>query len=293
MHHSVVVALGVALCSAVVAFLVSTRVRPATAARAITTLAAVSAVSAFWALLIVVGAHVVQLHGVAERFSWCSHLSVAHRGTLDPIGVGAIVTLVGVLVSGLRVRHRQRVLRAPSGHSELAILDSDAPTAYALPGKPGQIVVSTGMLRSLDPHERRVLLAHERAHLRCHHHRYVRLTQLSAAAMPVLAPLNSRVRFATERWADEEAALEVGDRAVVARAIAHAAIAQTDAAEGGLAIADTGVVQRIESLLNEDPNASRLTELGLTGAITGAVSGLVLSVVLVEPWVAKLVGFCH
>jgi Zn-dependent protease with chaperone function len=292
-HHSAVIALEIATCSAVVAFLISSRARPATAARAITVLATICAASTSWALLLIFGANVVQLHGVAERISWCSNLSVAHTGTLGPIGVVAVVALAGILASALRMRKRQLVLRAPPGQSEIAILDSEAPTAYALPGKPGQIVISTGMLRSLDPHERRVLLAHERAHLRCHHHRYVRLTQISAAAIPMLAPLNARVRLATERWADEEAAREVGDRGVVALAIAHAAIVETEAVQGGLAMADTGVVQRIESLLNEGPKPSRVLELGLTGVIAGAVGGLVFSVVHIEPWIASLLGICH
>lgn len=292
MHHSIVIALAVAACSAVVAFLITRQVRPATAARAITTLAALSASATLWALLIIVGANVVQLHGVAERLSWCGELAVAHRGTLGPIGAVAILALVAIFGSALRVRHQQRLLRAPAGHEELAIVDSDTPTAYALPGKPGQIVISTGMLRSLDPHERRVLLAHERAHLRCNHHRYVRLTQLSAAAIPMLAPLNARVRHATERWADEEAVREVGDRTVVARAIARAAIAQTDAVAGGLAMADTGVVQRIESLMSEGPKASRLLEIGLTGVIACAFGGFAVSVVLMEPSIARLLGFC-
>lgn len=293
MHHSIAIALAVAAGSAIVSFLISRRVRPASAARAITMLAALCAVSTFWALLIIASENVVQLHGVAERFSWCGNLAVAHRGTLGLTGAAAMLALVAILGSTLRVRRRQSLLRAPAGHRELAIVQSEAPTAYALPGHPGQIIVSTGMLRSLDPDERRVLLAHERAHLRFHHHRYVRLTQLSAAAIPMLTPLNARVRHATERWADEEAVREVGDRAVVARAIARAAIAQTDAVAGALGIADTGVVERIESLLNEGPKPSRLLELGLTGVITCAVGGLALSVMLIEPWVAKLLGFCH
>jgi Zn-dependent protease with chaperone function len=293
MHSAVVVSLFVAAGSAAVSFLISQRMRPAAAARAMTTLAVLSAASTLWALLIVVSANVVQLHGVAERLSWCTDLAASHRETLGPIGASASVAFVAILASAFRVRRCQRRLRAPSGHRELAIVQSEEPAAYALPGNPGQIVVSTGMLRSLAPDERRVLLAHERAHLRCRHHRYVRLTQLSAAAIPVLAPLNARVRHATERWADEEAVREVGDRSVVARAIARAAIAQTNTMKGALGIADTGLVQRIESLLDERPASSRLVELGLTGVITCAAGGLALSVVLIHPWIAKLLGFCH
>lgn len=293
MHHAADLALAVAAGSAFVAFLISRRVPPAAAARAITVLAALAAVSTLWALLVIVGENLVQVHGVAERLSWCSGLVAAHRETMGPSGVTAVIAVIAILVSAVRVRRHQRLLRAPTGHRELAIVQSAAPTAYALPGNPGQIVVSTGMLRSLDPDERRVLLAHERAHLRCHHHRYVRLTQLSAAAIPMLTPLNARVRHATERWADEEAVREVGDRDIVARAIARAAIAQTDAVDGALGIADTGVVQRVEYLLHGGQRPSRLLELGLTVAIACALAGLALSVLHIGPWIERLLGFCH
>ena len=293
MQHAIVVAIVVAFGSACVALLISRNVRPETAARAITLLAAISAVATLWTLAIVAGANIVQLHGIAERLSWCSEFPAAHRGTITPVGWAAIVGIVAGVYSTLRVLRRQRGLRAPAGHDELSIVASEVPTAFALPGRPGQIVISTGMLRSLDPDERRVLLAHERAHLRCHHHRYVRLTQLAAAAVPLLSPLNARVRFATERWADEEAVREVRDRTVVARAIARAALAQTDAVGVALGIADTGVVQRLESLLTDSPRPSRFVELGLAGTIALATGGLVLSVALMEPLVARLFGFCH
>lgn len=149
------------------------------------------------------------------------------------------------------------------------------------------------MLRSLEPDERRALLAHERAHLRFRHHRFVRLTRLAAAAFPMLMPLDCRVRYATERWADEEAVREVGDRGVVARAVAGAAIAQTGQASAALGIADSHVVRRVESLLAELPPTSRFVELGALGAVIAAAGGLVTSLVLVEPWAADLLGLCH
>ena len=84
------------------------------------------------------------------------------------------------------------------------------PTAFVLPGRPGRIVVSAGMLRALDVEERRVLLAHERSHLDRHHHRFIRLTDLAASALPLLRPVQRHVRFTVERWADEDAAAAVG-----------------------------------------------------------------------------------
>ena len=292
MHQATAVALAVALGGAIASLLLPRRIRPQATAPLITLLAVLSAAAAVWALFLVAGASIVQLHGVAERLSWCSNVVSKHRGELTPIGGVALFGLFVIFGSAWRVRRRQRRLRASRGDGEIAIVRSEVPTAFALPGRPGRIVVSTAMLRALDADERRVLFAHERAHLRCHHHRYVRLTQIAAATFPVLKPLNTRVRVATERWADEEAVRDVGDREVVARAVARAAIAQTDAPTAGLGIADTGVLERVECLLQAAPRRARLLKLGFVGGAIVAAAALALSVVLVEPPLAAILGLC-
>jgi beta-lactamase regulating signal transducer with metallopeptidase domain len=149
------------------------------------------------------------------------------------------------------------------------------------------------MLRSLDPQERRVLIAHERSHLRRRHHRYIHLTELAVAAVPVLAPLNDRLRFAVERWADEDAAHEIGDRATVASAIARAALASQSAPQFGLAIADSGVVERVQIMLAGPSRPSPLIEALLGGVIVAGLCGLVATLLLIEPSVLALLGLCH
>ncbi|MFD0515724.1 M56 family metallopeptidase [Streptomyces aureus] len=109
------------------------------------------------------------------------------------------------------------------GDSELAVLDDETPQAFALPGVPGRIVVSRGMLRCLGDGEREALLAHERAHLRRRHHLFQAVWRLTAAVNPLLQPLAEAGGFVLERWADEEAAAHVGSRTVVARAVGRAA----------------------------------------------------------------------
>ena len=115
-------------------------------------------------------------------------------------------------------------------------------------GRPGRIVVSAGMLDVLDEHGRAALLAHERAHLTGRHHWFIGVARLAAAANPLVKPLASAVEYAVERWADESAAAAVGDRQVVARAIAKAAVAAK--ATSGRA-------------------AARLGALGVTGSESG------------------------
>uniref|UniRef100_UPI00137500BD M48 family metalloprotease n=1 Tax=Streptomyces antimycoticus TaxID=68175 RepID=UPI00137500BD len=77
----------------------------------------------------------------------------------------------------------------------LVVVEDEAPDAFAVPGLPGRVVVSTGMLRTLDETERRILLAHERAHLTAHHYAFVALAQLGAAANPLLRPLATAVTY--------------------------------------------------------------------------------------------------
>src|SRR5262249_35068924 len=135
-QNSVALAVAVAGVTALSAFLVSRRIRPEAAARAITVLAVLSALSTLWVLVLIVSANVVQLRGIAERLSWCSRLAVSHRGGMAPIGALALVALVVTVRSTVRVRRSQRRFRAPEGHADLAIVQSAAPTAYSLPGSP-------------------------------------------------------------------------------------------------------------------------------------------------------------
>jgi Zn-dependent protease with chaperone function len=133
----------------------------------------------------------------------------------------ALIRRVRALVDAARTARR---LPLADPADLVVVLDDPLPDAYALPGVPGRIVVSTGMLDALDPSERRVLLAHERAHLACGHHLFVTLAYLAATTNPVLLPVAAAVRYATERWADEQAARTIGDRRLVARTVGRAAV---------------------------------------------------------------------
>lgn len=112
---------------------------------------------------------------------------------------------------------------------DLCVIDSPDPDAYALPGSPGRIVVTTSMLRSLSPAEREALFAHERAHLSARHHYHLAAVGLAAHCHPGLRPAGAAVRLAAERAADEAAAAAIGDRQLTARAIGRAALATRSA----------------------------------------------------------------
>jgi beta-lactamase regulating signal transducer with metallopeptidase domain len=139
----------------------------------------------------------------------------------------------------------------------LAVIDDPVPTAFALPGSPGRIVVSSGMLQALTAAERGALLAHEGAHLRHRHHLFVLVLQVTAAFDPLLRPVSVAGAYALERWADEEAATEVADRQLVARAVARAALATKRVRSPALAATGGPVPQRVQALLAPPPSPRR------------------------------------
>jgi Zn-dependent protease with chaperone function len=118
-----------------------------------------------------------------------------------------------------------RRARSLPGTGQVVVTDDAAADAYTIPGWPCRIVITQGMLRALAGEERRVLLAHERAHARHSHYLFTSVARLAAAANPLLRPLAAEAGYAVERWADERAAAETGDRALTARAIGRAALA--------------------------------------------------------------------
>ncbi|TDB91123.1 M56 family peptidase [Actinomadura sp. KC216] len=150
-------------------------------------------------------------------------------------------------------------------------LETEVPIAVAVPGRHGGVLLSKGMLRTFTATELHVVFQHESSHLRHRHHRYAAAGALGAAVLRPLRPLNERLRLAVERWADEDAAEATGDRALVARTIAKAALAHpppagppAGPAAGGpagpaIAFAESGVVERVQALLGTPPDRNAVT----------------------------------
>lgn len=180
----------------------------------------------------------------------------------------ALTRRTRALIDAARTARR---LPTEDSFGRVVVVDDPCPDAYALPGVPGRIVVSTGMLDALKPRERQVLLAHERAHLACGHHLFVALAYLAAATNPLLRPVATAVGYTTERWADERAASAVGDRRIVAHTIAKAALLTSrhhSPPAGALAITPGPaavrlrgagpVPRRVAALLSAPPRRRRL-----------------------------------
>lgn len=233
------------------------RLHPRAAAWMLACAAVVSAGAWATTLALLAFTLVGQIPLVASQGPW----SVGVLAANDPVGrpvalVCGLLLLASATHLAVAAWQRTRTLvsawrqcRELPAAADLAVIDDPVPTAFALPGAPGRVVVSSGMLQALSADERRALIAHERAHLRHRHHLFLLAFDLTAAVLPLLRPLARAGEYAVERWADEEAASEVADRSLVARAVARAALAATRAPKQALAATGGPVPQRVRALL--------------------------------------------
>ncbi|GIF20557.1 hypothetical protein BJ973_001537 [Actinoplanes tereljensis] len=237
---------------------IAARGAPGPAAWALTVAASVAAICSTWSLTMLA---LTMLDDVPPLATLDNHPSLELP---EPVP-GPIALVAGLLLLGGGVRlvrdvtrrittnRRLRAIGDPA--HEMVVADWSTPMAVAVPGtarRPGHLLVTTGILRLLNSGERQVVLAHERAHLAHRHHRLTAVAAAAAAVNPLLIPVRRQVEFLVERWADEDAAADVGDRGLTARAVARAALAS---ASGGVALGiDGGVaVQRVRALAQPTP----------------------------------------
>jgi len=268
------------------------RIRPSAAAPVLAFVSLTTTLAVVWSLVLLSLGFVAHIAWLTELAVWCRTVGLAHEAVPPLAGVAAIVLLLTMCVS--LARRWRRLRGAPlelESSTDVVVVNLEAPLAYAVPGRQGHVVVSAGMLRALDDDERRVLLAHERAHLRHHHDRYTRVTELCASLVPLLAPLAARVRYATERWADEDAAECVGDRRLVARAVARAALVSTSHPVSALAFAGLGVPARVAALLEGDDGRGRSTITALLVTLV-AVLAVAASTLQLHHLLAFVVELC-
>lgn len=241
LHLAMVLPFAVAVLFAGVVRRLARLLPPAHAVRLVSAIGLVIAVATGFVAAVAAFTFLAQTSRLAALGDWSARslrridpMSPA-LGTLAAIAVIAcaaaatlvVVRYVGALVSTLRACRQL----GPDTHG-LVVVDDARADAFTLPGATGRVVVSTAMLRALPPDERRALLAHEASHLRHRHHAFVLITEISAAANPLLRPAVAAVRLGVERWADEDAAAQTGDRCLVARALARASRAAAQAPRG-------------------------------------------------------------
>jgi Zn-dependent protease with chaperone function len=264
------------------------RMPPKFATRLLLATGLASAVASLVALVLLAATLVGQVPTIAYVGAW-SGAVLHHYDPVSPLvaelaGVALIVLGVATTWTATRwlrnLRRARRACQGLGGDGRLVVLDRSEPEAFAVPAgreARGRIVVSAGLLRILDGTERRVLLAHEAAHLRHRHHRHRALAGLIAAANPLLVTLPGAIHHLTERWADEEAAAAVADRDIAARTLARAALAAGAADHrspfGGVVqcFHRNGVPDRVRALLAGAPPRRPAAVLVLAILLTGSL----------------------
>ncbi|MEU0135675.1 M56 family metallopeptidase [Streptomyces sp. NPDC006296] len=245
------------------------RLRPVAAMWALTATACVLAAGWLAALGALLLAGTLTVSAVARLGHLIHPLGVAPAVVSGPVTVFALGALAVCGRAVIRsVLFQLRQYRTARGHlrdattaGDLSILDRPEADAYALPGNPGRVVVTSGMLRSLDGPEREALLAHERAHLTGRHHYFLAAADLATRCHPAMGGLRDAVGLAVERVADEAAAETVGDRGLTARAIGRAALAgRAGSSRPGFAASAVGgpVPKRVRAMLGPAPVPHRL-----------------------------------
>ena len=265
----------VAIAMAATVTTIHHRLPASIAARAVLASVVVVAAAAVPTLWILGLGYLIHLPFLMNTFGWCEQVFGVHNSLSPLIGLPAILAAGIGTVQAVCVLHTYRRLRH-DGLAPIEIARHLQPFAFTLPGRGGHIVVSTGLVELLDEDERRVVLAHEGAHAQYRHDRYLLVAQLATAAMPMLRPLSSRLQFSLERWADETAAKECGDRHFVARTLGKVALHSVSPV-GVLSFASLGVTARVAALLappNPTPRSSMLIGLWFAIAATGAFAGL-------------------
>jgi Peptidase family M48 len=282
--------LAVPLCVAVGARPVAARLPPQAATWLLTAAAVALAALSTAVLMLLTGAAAIRIPMVATL----GHLSLQVVRRDDPaslsVSVGGTALLaVAVAAAGRAGWRRVRALvtaarqaRCLPGSEQVVVLPDGAADAYAVPGWPGRIVVTAGMLDALDPDERRVLLAHERAHTAGHHYAFTALTHFAAAANPLLRPVAAAVTYTVERWADETAARDCGDRRLTARAVGKAALASAGRpAPGRRHVAALGIVGPF--LRHGATRLGRALRLGGPGPVPRRVAALLVPPPRIRP----------
>ena len=268
---------------AVAVRLLADRLRPDTAVPLLVVATAAAAGAALLNLVTFAVKALAELPAVAARFGLSADHVRADTSSAPWVSWVSVTLLATVLARMARVawthrrdtRFARRYTDLPVDADGVVVLDDPRAEAFAVPGRPGRIVVTTAMRAALDDAQHAALLAHERAHLAGRHHRLVRTARFAAAAHPAFHGLTRHIGFLVERAADERAAEQVGDRRAVAGAIGVAALVSAPGGRAtGLRITPAGpglrgagvVPRRVASLL-APPGAGRLPLVGVPLAV--------------------------
>jgi hypothetical protein len=241
------------------------RLPPSLAARLLVPASLVMAASTVFVLGALAFTWLGQLPVISAIGAWSGSRLDASDPVPDPIaavslvllGIATVWTILRIVRSGRGLLSLYRIHRDLPSTESVIVIDSTRLDAFATPAPAGRVVITSGLLRVLTATERRVVLAHEQSHVAHRHVFWTLAADLAAAVNPLLRPTATTIGHVIERWADEDAADLLGDRQLVARTIARAALLrhESQVTASGLLPAATGgdVPGRVRALLAPPP----------------------------------------
>ena len=199
--------------------------------------------------------------------------AIAIAGLL--LAAAVVLRAAGCAVCELRRGQRgwraHSALIAATGHPgdepDVAIVDHDAPALYCLPRGPRKIVISASALAALTPGQFRAVLAHERTHLRRHHHLMLTLATSLARAfprVPLLTQAQPQLAELAELAADD-AAIRRHQRDDLAAALV--VLATAGARPATLAASGPEAMARLQRILATQQPRTGLSRLAAIGAL--------------------------
>lgn len=190
-------------------------------------------------------------------------------GWLGGAGAGLLALTVVWLAAGgswriMAAQRRLRVERCMGAHHrredfDLVVVPTGELLAYAVAGRPPQVVLSRGLLQAVDAEVVEAITAHEAVHVRRRHYRFLLAVGAVEAAFGWYRPAargSQVIRFMLERWSDEEAVVtsSIG-RDGLRRALVAVAMTPIATELTGFGAVDT-ITERARALSGPEPRSS-------------------------------------
>ncbi len=234
------------------------------------------------------------------RSTFAGPLAPSSAGVLGLVLAGIVLRVPVLFLADLRRGHLARQVQRAQlwlvatrriRGADLLVIDHPLPLAFCLPGRARTIIVSTSAVASLTPVELTAVLAHERAHLRGHHHLILAWARAVAKGLWFLPDLR---RIITEQarlleMAADDRAVRATSSPVVTAALLRLVNAPTG--DHALGAAEHAVAARIARLASPDRPIRRITRSAALAAVTllAVTPGLLVSLA----WVAAAgAGYC-
>lgn len=212
------------------------------------------------------------------------HLCLFHPPHLGETGLDWLVPLLGALALGFRgAPAARRILlerrigktlvalsRPSSFGDDVRLLEQRECLALTVGYRKPAILISDGLVDSLDADSLAVVLAHERAHASRGDNAWAAFDRLAAAMLPrrAAAPLLDRIALAREQRCDAVAAEAVASPIRVAQALVRVARIEFARTQCGLSVVGQSVGHmeaRVRLLLSSRSNRNGRTPLVLAG----------------------------